>query len=338
MHMRSSGGPAGLFSRVGRQPCRQAVATVERSPCRTPIWRPFLLAITPLGLLFSGPAVAGEPGEPLPEPVAAAADVAHGEGGTAEPSEPAEGNAAEPAADEGEEAAAAAADESVVPGEITGEATLVSDYIFRGITNSDHNPAIQGGLSYSVDVGLPGAKPYIGFWGSNVDFDDGGEATVEIDAQFGFSGTIGTVDWDLGALYYAYPGARSDLNYDYWEVPLQLSYALNEHLSFQGQYAYSPDFFAGSGQAHYLMGGARWQQPIWSMTLSAEATTGHQWIEHNGIYGTDDYQDWRIAVSLAIDKITLGIAYTDTDLDRSECFGGTNQCGPRVTFSVGASF
>lgn len=299
----------------------------------------------PLSLLLGSPAAAGQP--VFGHPAAATVDLAQaGDGDEAPaPGEAAAVTAAEPATDgeatdgETEPEAAAEEDQGGLQGEISGEVALVSDYIFRGITNTDHNPAVQGGLSYSVDVGLPWAKPYIGFWGSNVDFDDGGEAHVEIDALFGLTGTIGAVEWDLGGLYYAYPGANSNLDYDYWEVPLQVTYTLNDHLSFQSQYAYSPDFFGGSGQAHYLMGGVRWQQPIWSMTLAAEATTGHQWIEHNAVYGTDDYQDWRIALSLTImEKINLGIAYTDTDLDRSECFGGTNQCGPRVTVSVGASF
>ncbi len=43
-------------------------------------------------------------------------------------------------------------------------------------------------------------------------------------------------------------------------------------------------------------------------------------------------------MSLAIDKITLGIAYTDTNLGKSECFAGTNQCEPRAVFSIGAAF
>lgn len=181
-------------------------------------------------------------------------------------------------------------------------------------------------------------QPYVGFWGSNVDFNDGGEATMELDVMFGLSGAVGDFKWNLGGLYYAYPGASSSLNYDYWEIPLQLSYQIDEHLSILGEYAYSPDFFAGSGNAHYLLAEARWERPIQPVTLGIEAATGHQWIEDNAAFGTSDYQDWRVAVSLTYEKITFGIAYTDTDLSRSQCFGGTNQCDPRVTFSVGASF
>jgi uncharacterized protein (TIGR02001 family) len=225
-----------------------------------------------------------------------------------------------------------------LPGELTADIALVSDYIFRGITNTDHNPAVQGGLIYTADIGLPYAQPYLGFWGSNVDFDDGGEASVEIDLMFGFSGTIADIDWDLGGLYYTYPGAASDLNYDYWEIPLQLSYAVDDQWSIFAQYSYSPDYFANSGSAHYLLAGARWQQPIHSMMLGVEATTGHQWIADNAAYGAEDYQDWRVALSLTIGKITFAAAYTDTNLGKGQCFSGTNQCEPRATLSLAASF
>lgn len=225
-----------------------------------------------------------------------------------------------------------------LPGELCADIGLVSDYIFRGITNTDHNPAIQGGLSYTVDVGLPYAQPYVAFWGSNVDFDDGGEAHVELDFAFGLSGTVFGVDWDLGGLYYAYPGASSDLNYNYWEVPLKLTYPIGDQFSLVGQYAFSPEYFGDSGQAHYLLAGARWEQPIGPTILAVEATTGHQWIADNGAYGADDYQDWRLGLSLTIDKVTLGIAYTDTTLGKGQCFGGTNMCEPRVVFSIGATF
>ncbi|QLH41068.1 MAG: hypothetical protein HWD60_12060 [Defluviicoccus sp.] len=77
-----------------------------------------------------------------------------------------------------------------------------------------------------------------------------------------FSGTTAGIDWDIGAVYYWYPGANSNLNYDYWEVPLLLSYGLDYGFSLLGEYYYSPDFFGGSGQAHYLLGGLRWEYPI----------------------------------------------------------------------------
>ena len=293
-----------------------------------------LVAVPALALVLSDPAAAadGTPSADQPLMISNEQQAVAADGGDA---------AGEPVPGEPEDAATGEAgqqSEGLLPGEFSADVALVSDYIFRGITNTDHNPAIQGGITYTADVGLSYMQPYVGFWGSNVDFNDGGEATIELDVMFGLSGAVGDLKWNLGGLYYAYPGASSSQNYDYWEIPLQLSYQIDKHLSILGEYAYSPDFFAGSGNAHYLLAGARWERPIQAVTLAIEAATGHQWIEDNAAFGTSDYQDWRVAVSLTYEKITFGIAYTDTDLSRSQCFGGTNQCDPRVTFSVGASF
>ncbi len=232
-----------------------------------------ILAVSAFCLVLSGPALAG--GRAAKEPVATTAaddattadsaptdstgseapgtDVTGGEanGSDAEVAEasPADGDDEAASADDAgdETTPAEAEEEGWLPGELSANVDLVSDYIFRGITNTDHNPAIQAGLSYTVDVGVPYAQPYVGFWGSNVDFNDGGEATVELDLSFGLTGTVAGVEWDLGGLYYAYPGARSDLNYNYWEVPLQLTYPIGEHFSLLGQYAYSPNFFGDFG-------------------------------------------------------------------------------------------
>ena len=92
-----------------------------------------------------------------------------------------------------------------VPGEFSGDVTVISHYVFRGVINSDDNPAAQGSLSYSVDVGLPDAQPYVRFWGSN--FDDRGEASVELDLGFGLSGTLADLEWDIGGFHRGLPGS-----------------------------------------------------------------------------------------------------------------------------------
>jgi uncharacterized protein (TIGR02001 family) len=225
-----------------------------------------------------------------------------------------------------------------IPGEISGELALVSDYAKRGISSTDHNPALQGGLSYSVDIGLESAEPYVGFWGSNVDFDDGGEATLELEFMFGLTGTVADLEWDIGAIRYHFPGASSDLNYDYWEYGVSLSYPLYQGLSLSGNYYYSPEYSGKTGQAHYLEAVLGWQRPMGPVVLGLQATTGHQWIEDNTLAGVKDRQDWSIGATLTIEKITLGVTYTDTNLSKQECFGGTNLCDPRAVFSLSTAF
>jgi uncharacterized protein (TIGR02001 family) len=234
-----------------------------------------------------------------------------------------------------------------LPGEFTGTVTLANDYFFRGISQTDHNPALQGSIYYTVDTDILGTSIYGGVWGSNVDFNDNFFANnkgagLELDWSFGLTGELldTGIGWTLGAIYYNYPGARSGLSYDYWEFAPALTYPLNDWLTLTGNFYYSPDFFLGSGDSYYANGGVKVAVPIpenW-FGLTLDASTGHQWIEDNTKFGADDYQDWRLGVTVSIKGVDLTAAYIDTNLEKHECFGGTNLCEARALLSIGASF
>jgi len=229
-------------------------------------------------------------------------------------------------------------EEPWIPGEFSAEIFVLSDYVDRGISNTDRKAALQGGISYGGEIGFLNLYPYVGFWGSNVDFDDGDEATVELDAFFGVSGTFRKLEWDIGGAYYTYPGADSDLKYDYWEIPVALSYPLHEGLTLNADYFYSPNFFGDTGQAHYLAAGLSYDIPLGQITVTLDAMTGHQWIEDNDRYGADDYQDFQVGLTVAYEGVEVGVRYTDTSLSHTECFGGTNVCKGRAVFSLGMRF
>ncbi|NGZ27766.1 MAG: hypothetical protein G8345_12880, partial [Magnetococcales bacterium] len=124
------------------------------------------------------------------------------------------------------------------PVEVSANVALVSNYVWRGISQSDRSPAIQGGIDANHDAGF-----YLGAWGSNVDFDDGDEANIELDIYGGW-----TKKWDngfgvdVGIIHYEYPGARSTLQYDFEEYYLGLSYSIMG-VNLGAKYSYSPDFF-----------------------------------------------------------------------------------------------
>src|SRR3990170_445709 len=69
----------------------------------------------------------------------------------------------------------------LLPGNFAANVGLFSDYTFRGISQTRERPAIQGGLDWSMDTGFKDVGVYLGAWGSNVKFSDGGEATAEFD-------------------------------------------------------------------------------------------------------------------------------------------------------------
>ena len=86
--------------------------------------------------------------------------------------------------------------------EVSGDVTFVSDYAFRGISQTEEAPALQGGLTLAVDSGW-----YLSVWGSSVDF--GGQGTLELDVLLGWSGDIAE-GWsaDVGIMRYGYPNTE----------------------------------------------------------------------------------------------------------------------------------
>lgn len=213
-------------------------------------------------------------------------------------------------------------------GSFSGTLTAVSDYVFRGITQTAEKPAIQGSFDYSHNSGI-----YAGVWGSNVDFNDGDEAGIEVDLYAGMKGQCGTtgVTWDVGATHFAYPGADDSLDYDYSEVKLSLGYTVGP-VALNVNTNYSPNFFADSGDALYTQGGATWTLPH---DFSLNGAVGHQTIDDEVAFGVADYTDWSVGIGYAIQGFNLGLKYTDTDLSRTDCADG---CDSRAVFSLSRSF
>jgi uncharacterized protein (TIGR02001 family) len=130
--------------------------------------------------------------------------------------------------------------------------TLATDYVFRGVSQTDSKPAVQGSLDYAHPIGI-----YLGVWGSNVnsDISKGG---VELDYYIGYGTELFTnFNMDLSVLYYSYPGGGSDPEPNYFEGHLGLDYKLaNLPLTpkIGAGYWYSPNFFGEDGKAHYVNG------------------------------------------------------------------------------------
>lgn len=94
-------------------------------------------------------------------------------------------------------------------------AGAVSDYRYRGISQSRLEPAVQGGFDYADKSGF-----YVGAWGSSIKWikDGGGNANVEIDLYGGYKGAINNVSYDVGFLRYEYPNNNLSVNANTNEV------------------------------------------------------------------------------------------------------------------------
>lgn len=214
-------------------------------------------------------------------------------------------------------------------GEFSGNVTLTTDYAFRGISQSNEDAALQGGFDYEADNGF-----YTGVWASSIDFGDGDGSELEIDLYTGFNGNFtDALGWNVQVLYYLYPEQPRGANYDFWELSAGWSYDFGGP-SIWGNVAYSPDYFAASDSAVYSSGGL--DVPIWE-NFSTSINAGYQVIDDNAAFGTPDYWDWGVAFTYAVAGFDITLAYTDTDLDTTDCFGGSELCADRAILSVGRS-
>lgn len=199
---------------------------------------------------------------------------------------------------------------------------LFSEYVFRGISQSDEKPALQGGFDVTHSSGL-----YAGLWSSSVDFNDGDEASIETDLYGGFASEYNGLSYDLGFIYYGYPGADSNLNYDFWELAVALGYDFDV-AALSASANYSPDYFGSTGDSVYYATALDVPLPY---DFSFTAHAGYQTIDE-----AKDYADWSLGLGYNLAGFDLSLTYHDTNLDEpSECVDG---CSDRIVFGVSRSF
>lgn len=175
--------------------------------------------------------------------------------------------------------------------EVTGTVTAVSDYDFRGFTQTAQGPALQASIDYSNENGF-----YVGAWASNVDFGTGSGADVELDLYGGFRGGE-EIAYDLGAIYYTYPGATS---FNFPEV-----YASATWKVLTAKLWYSWDFgnLNESGQYYQLDA---------NVPLPANFTLGlHSGYSDGPVWGSDSYLDWSAGLSYTLGNFSLNLKWVD---------------------------
>jgi uncharacterized protein (TIGR02001 family) len=209
-----------------------------------------------------------------------------------------------------------------------GSMALVTDYSFRGISQTQKKIAIQGGLE--VDA----KSLYAGAWGSSLNFgepDGVVRAEAETDVVGGVRKTLAGTGFDLGFVFYGYPGTNDAYSYNYLEFALGASRSFSA-LTVGVKGNVSPDYFAASGTGVYLNGALGLAVP--NSPLSLAASIGHQSIEKNAAFGTPDYMDWSAGASVKVIGLTLGAAAVGTNLKKADCFGGSELCKPRLVLSI----
>ncbi|WP_313402184.1 TorF family putative porin [Stenotrophomonas sp.] len=206
---------------------------------------------------------------------------------------------------------------------------VTTDYVFRGVSQTDNGPAFQAGATYTAPFGL-----YVGVWGSNVDFGDGGP-NFEVDYNIGWSKDLSD-SWnlDLGVNRYTYEGASSgygNINYNEylakvtWTGPVTVS----------GLLGYADDYSNTGAKQTYAALEASYD--IGDSGFSVGASAGYTSIkeEANEWPRRADYYDGSVSVSKAFGPATATLGYYDTfGSDASLLRRESDTYKPGVVFTV----
>jgi len=224
--------------------------------------------------------------------------------------------------------------------------TGTSDYVFRGISQTDNDPTIQGSLG--VEYGIF----YAGAWGSGLDWGAGSDAELEVDWYGGIKPTwknspVGPVSFDFGVIYYTYPGFNDAGAGEVDYVELKAGYSLPspfiKNLTTGTTVFWSPDYSGEVGDVWTTESTASYALPkIWVFDPTISGLLGWEKGETSQGYnagGTDnEYYYWNAGLTLAVENLSFDFRYWDTDLDPGGlCGSATLQCDERFVFSATVS-
>ncbi len=209
-------------------------------------------------------------------------------------------------------------------GPFTANVGLVSDYAYRGWSQTDERPALQGGFDYAHDSGL-----YAGVWGSNVswlsDSQPGRPATASSSTSTAATRARSAPSATTSACCSTTTRAATRRAYNSpntLEGYIGLSW---EFLSFKYSYAFT-DLFGyekSDGSQYYDLGAA--VDVGGGFTLAAH-------VGYSDIKGQDDYTDWKLGVTKEFGGFNFGLHYVDTDVDNADL------ADERVILSIAKSF
>jgi uncharacterized protein (TIGR02001 family) len=230
---------------------------------------------------------------------------------------------------------------------------LMTDYNFRGISQSDRRPSltayIEPRYNWSSAVQL-----YVGVQGWATKLPT--QPTGEFDLYGGIRITLGAFAFDLGALYYYYPGEVQQFfsdptltavssrdfgfgiftlrNTDFLEFYGKVTYTFNDYVAIGGQIYYSDNYLNTGASGTFLNGNVKLTAPsTWLPTGIGgyvSGDVGHYWFGDSADsfnppvrLSNFDYTTWDAGVGFTYKIFTLDVRYYDTDLTKAECFGLT---------------
>ena len=252
------------------------------------------------------------------------------------------------------------------PWDIAFGSALMNDYVFRGITQSNHKPSVAAYFEPRYNI-TKDIQLYVGVSGESVSFLN--RAAAEIDFYGGARWTIGPVVLDGGFWYYYYPGgecfnsgvfcgvAMTNLptntntmvaDMSFWEVYFKPTWNVNDSLAIGGNLFYTPSMMNSGAPGLYVSGTAKYTLPATILPSGIGAYVsgefGRQYLgTTDSFYGVAgfpngidyaDYNTWNVGLGFTYKVFTLDLRYSDTDLSKADCNAYTSD----YTASFNGSF
>jgi uncharacterized protein (TIGR02001 family) len=250
---------------------------------------------------------------------------------------------------------------------VSGSAAIASDYRFRGVSQTDEQLAVQGGITIAHDSGF-----YVGTWASNLaGWGTFGGANMELDLIGGYKAKLAdNATLDVGLTWYVYPGGADRT--DFAEPYAKLTGTAGPATLTAGV-AYAPkqqalgrwyDGGASAAAGVYDHPGAKddnlylWGDGAFAIggtPVTAKAHVGHSWGQDGlgpnatAVSPTGSYWDWSLGADATYKNLTLNVSYVDTDISGADAAylrpsfskgqdGTGNIAGGTVVVSLTAAF
>ncbi|NEW96247.1 MULTISPECIES: TorF family putative porin [Rhodopseudomonas] len=253
------------------------------------------------------------------------------------------------------------------PWDIAFGAAVMNDYVFRGVTQSNHKPSVTAYFEprYNVTKDL---QLYVGTSFESISFAN--RAAAEVDIYGGIRPTFGAFAFDFGVWGYLYPGGScvdtaaaglgtlcaGDTNaislvngnvmkkdVSFYEGYAKVLWTINDSFALGGNEWYSPNFLNTGAWGNYASVTGKYTAPTTlfgasgvGMYVSGEY--GRQWFgTTDAFYGNiklADYNTWNVGVGFTYKVFTLDLRYSDTDLSQANCNAFTSD----FTASANGSF
>jgi uncharacterized protein (TIGR02001 family) len=235
----------------------------------------------------------------------------------------------------------------VSPWDIAFGSAVMTDYNFRGITQSNHKPSVAAYFEprYNISDTL---QVYAGVSGESISFPN--RAAAEVDFYTGIRPTFGKIALDFGFWEYYYPGGtcfnsavagcdpsllnlntvKADLSF--WELYAKATYTVNDQFSFGGSVFWSPSVLNSGADGTYIAGTAKYTLPSvlpHDIGWSVSGDVGHWFLgTSDSFYGVPafpagisykSYTNWDLGVAFTWKQFTLDLRYFDTNLSKGDC-------------------